>query len=263
MRDPHFHKGKTMKLNRFGTFTLGVLITAISVGAVSYANATGDATIKSCANKKTGAMRYISKGACKKTEKLLSWNQIGPQGLPGAAGNVGPSGTTGAKGETGSAGSNGQNYFAVDAKGKTLGQVVGHSGVSVDVVVDGRIWSAGADEYNFQITQNGSVTAFSDASCAQPLLEIRNGVTINPQGITIDWGADYNFQSTDKAYQANGAPRSWADGDYYHWTGSGPILTCTIYSSASRILQSSYSSLYSLVEVQKPAYTAPLTIVAK
>ena len=85
-----------MKFNRLGAFTLGVVITAVSVGAVSFVNAAGDATINACANKKTGSMRYLAKGSCKKTETLLSWNQMGPQGTPGA---------TGAKGEAGSASS--------------------------------------------------------------------------------------------------------------------------------------------------------------
>jgi hypothetical protein len=84
-----------MKVNRLSTFTLGVVITAVSVGAVSFVNAAGDATIKACADKKTGAMRYIAKGKCKKTETSLSWNQIGPQGLPGTAGAKGESGVPG------------------------------------------------------------------------------------------------------------------------------------------------------------------------
>lgn len=91
-----------MKFNRLGAFTLGVVITAVSVGAVSFVNAAGDKQLKACANKKTGVMRYISKGSCnKKTETSLSWNQMGPQGLPGTAG------TAGAKGDTGTAGTNG------------------------------------------------------------------------------------------------------------------------------------------------------------
>jgi hypothetical protein len=96
-----------MKFNRLGAFTLGVVITAVSVGAVSLTSAAGDATIKACANKKTGAMRYISKGACKKTETSLSWNQMGPQGLSGNAGAKGDTGIAGPKGDAGEAGPSG------------------------------------------------------------------------------------------------------------------------------------------------------------
>ena len=98
-----------MQFNRLSAFTLGVIITAASVGAVTYANAAGNRTLKACANKSTGAMRYISKGSCKKTETSLSWNQMGSQGLPGAAGTNGTNGAAGSKGDTGASGTNGAN----------------------------------------------------------------------------------------------------------------------------------------------------------
>ena len=104
-----------MRANHLGAFTLGVVITAVSVGAVSFVNAAGNGTLKACANKTTGVMRYIAKGQCKKTETSLSWNQIGPQGLPGAKGDTG---ATGAKGDTGATGAKGDTG-ATGAKGDT------------------------------------------------------------------------------------------------------------------------------------------------
>jgi hypothetical protein len=86
-----------MKFNRFSAFTLGVVFTAVSIGAVSFVNAASDKTLKACANKTTGQMRYLTKGLCKKTETSLSWSQMGPQGVAGT------------KGETGVAGANGTN----------------------------------------------------------------------------------------------------------------------------------------------------------
>jgi hypothetical protein len=73
-----------MKISRFSAFSLGVIITAASVGTISFAAASSNVTIKACANKKSGAIRYLAKGKCKKTEKMLSWNQTGPQGAPAA-----------------------------------------------------------------------------------------------------------------------------------------------------------------------------------
>ena len=102
-----------MRINRLGAFTLGVVITAVSVGAVSFVNAAGDAKLKACANKTSGAMRYISKGKCKKTETLLSWNQRGSQGLSGTPGTNGIAGTKGDQGATGAKGDQG----ATGAKG--------------------------------------------------------------------------------------------------------------------------------------------------
>jgi hypothetical protein len=57
------------------------------------------ATIKACANKKTGAVRLISgKKKCKKTEKKISWNTKGVAGANGANGTNGTNGTNGANG---------------------------------------------------------------------------------------------------------------------------------------------------------------------
>ncbi len=101
----------------FKSFAIGFACAALSLGAVTYANAAGDATIKACANKTTGVMRYISKGSCKKTETLLSWNQRGSQGLPGATGAKGETGAAGAKGDAGAAGAKG-DAGAAGAKGE-------------------------------------------------------------------------------------------------------------------------------------------------
>jgi hypothetical protein len=42
------------------SFVLGFGCAALSLGAVTHVNAASDTTIKACANKKTGAMRYTS-----------------------------------------------------------------------------------------------------------------------------------------------------------------------------------------------------------
>lgn len=125
-----------MKFTRLGTFTLGVVITAVSVGAVSFVNAAGDATIKACANKKTGIMRYIAKGSCKKTETLLSWNQMGPQGTPGSTGAAGTKGETGATGPQGLPGTPGSNgaASASSATGFTARSVCGSNGTTLCAV---------------------------------------------------------------------------------------------------------------------------------
>ena len=104
LESPGTSKENEMKLNRLGAFTLGVVVTAAFVGVIPYAYASGDAAIKVCANKKNGAMRYITKGSCTKTETALSWNQMGLQGVAGIPGATGGKGDTGAKGDTGTTG---------------------------------------------------------------------------------------------------------------------------------------------------------------
>jgi len=102
----------------FKSFVIGFLCALLGLGTVTYVNASSDSTIKACANKKTGAMRYISKGSCKKTETSLSWNHMGSQGLSGERGPAGVNGTAGAKGDTGANGAKGDTG-ANGAKGDT------------------------------------------------------------------------------------------------------------------------------------------------
>jgi len=58
--------------------------------------------ITGCVNKKTGILRISSK--CTSSERLISWNKIGPQGENGAIGAQGIKGDIGPKGETGATG---------------------------------------------------------------------------------------------------------------------------------------------------------------
>jgi hypothetical protein len=251
----------------FKSFAIGFACAALSMGAVSYVNAAGDATIKSCANKKTGAMRYISKGKCKKTEKLLSWNQMGPTGLPGSSGKAGlkgDTGTAGTNGATGTNGTNGQNYYAIDATGKTLGPILGRFGTSVDVLIDNIIWNMDVSGYAFDMTQNGNSTSkYSDASCSDAYLEVSIGYVPNPQGVSIDRGSNWKFDSTDKAFRASGNQVSWTGRTIYAWASSGPNYVCTALSDVAKSSYALTHVLYSQTEVTKPTYTAPLTIVAK
>ena len=83
-----------MRMRSTNALLLGIAIGAIAVGATTVVSANGGSVVTACANKTSGAMRYIAKGKCKKTEKLLSWNQMGPQGVSGAQGQPGPQGTT-------------------------------------------------------------------------------------------------------------------------------------------------------------------------
>lgn len=61
--------------------------------AVAASTSTTTTTITACADKKTGELRLANK--CKKSEKKLSWNQVGPVGAVGPAGPKGDPGTPG------------------------------------------------------------------------------------------------------------------------------------------------------------------------
>ena len=78
-------------------------------------------SVTTCYNKKTGALRYLIKGVCKKSEITLSIGQVGPQGPAGANGAQGATGPAGAQGATGPAGLDGAaaNVGATGATGAT------------------------------------------------------------------------------------------------------------------------------------------------
>jgi hypothetical protein len=97
----------------FAVFSLGALAATISMGAVSFATASGGSTITACANKSTGAMRLLAKGSCKKTENKVTWNKQGIQGIPGT-----PSVNGAATSEISADG----NIY--DSSGKYIGQLV-------------------------------------------------------------------------------------------------------------------------------------------
>ena len=76
-----------------------VIALALVVVAGNVTASRSDGTsVTTCYNKKTGALRYLVKGTCKKTEQKLSIGQVGPQGPAGATGATGPAGPTGPAG---------------------------------------------------------------------------------------------------------------------------------------------------------------------
>ena len=246
----------------FKSFLVGFGCAALSLGAVTYANAAGDATLKACANKTSGAMRYISKGSCKKTEKLLSWSQMGPQGTPGIAGETGIAGT---KGDSGAAGTNGQNYYAVDATGKTLGPILGSFGQSVDVLIDNMVWTLDKSTSLIQsTTSSGSISYHGNSSCSAPYFSTEIGTAIITQGISIDFGSDQRAQTEDKAYKVSASQLSLTGLTIYRWKYiSSSSTVCTALTDSEKSLFLLNTALYPLTEVSKPTYTAPLTIVAR
>ena len=250
----------------FKSFAIGFACAALSLGAVTYANAAGDKTLKACANKTTGMMRYISKGSCKKTETSLSWNQMGPQGLPGSSGTAGAKGDTGAAGTNGTAGTsgtNGKTLVAVDVTGKEIGNVLGDGSaggtISPDFLIlnNNRLWRINSTEY--MVGGSGySTNAYSDAACTLPLGVIW---TISSLSVQLTFG---RTEGTDggKTYAAT---TKYADGidmtkPVYRDRGSS---SCTALTTLERSDEYSSRIFYSLAEIPAPTYVAPLLIVLK
>jgi hypothetical protein len=228
----------------FKSFTIGFACAAISLGAVTYANAAGDATIKACANKKTGAMRYISKGSCKKTEKSLSWNQMGPQG---------------------STGTNGQNFHVIDAAGRDLGIAIGiyDQGNTAIILYEGGLWSVStaSSEPDGGLRQSNF---YSDSSCTTILAGVKEAVSPMARGMGVDGNNKTRY------YKASGEQFMWKSRTVYSMIAEGEkfseTYSCKPSSDAgfAGLNEKTKDELVQVVtEVTPPAYTAPFTIVAK
>jgi hypothetical protein len=249
------------------SFVLGFGCAAISLGAVTYVNAAGDATIKACANKKSGAMRYISKGACRKTETSLSWNQIGPQGLPGSAGTIGAKGETGAagaKGDPGTAGTNGQTLFVVDANGQTLGKYLGPLQDAYMFESNNRRWVVTPFRYGFW-SFTGNISFYSDSQCTNRLINIPKDDVVPTDATYVEWNSisDYGPSGTvQKIFiPSNSIKRTAASFTNLYQGGSG--TGCAAASSQTVANIDSYFRFVDATEITKLAYVAPLSIVAR
>lgn len=237
-----------MKSRMFAVFSLGALAATISLGAVSYANAAGDAVLKACANKSTGTMRYLTKGSCKKTEIALSWGKAGPPGLQG------PIGMTGSPG--GSA-----TVRAFDATGKDLGVVLSADTSVVTVLYQDGVWKWSRTAYSSRDVLN----SYRDSSCTipifidEPVLFYSNIQNVWPSSARFVLQRSYDT-TPNKAFRLRGNPiRLNLIQPSYQWDESqqqcgaisweGPIPDNVLF--------------YDLEQVELPAYTPPISLAVR
>jgi hypothetical protein len=88
-----------------GRHHIALLALFLALGGTSYAvtdgfSAASSSKFHACVKKKDGAMRLLTKGRCKRTERAISWNRQGLASLPGASGSPGGTGPAGATGAT-------------------------------------------------------------------------------------------------------------------------------------------------------------------
>jgi hypothetical protein len=90
--------------------------------ALATASQAGAATYYACVKKNGSAHVYTKKPRCRRGEKRLSWNSIGPAGRNGRNGTNGKNGTNGANGATGAKGETGApgGFFGVLPAGKMM-----------------------------------------------------------------------------------------------------------------------------------------------
>ncbi len=76
--------------------TAKIVFLSLLLSVFSGVSATSAQTMKTCVDKKSGVMRLVTKGACKSSEKKVTWSIKGDAGLPGPKGDVGLPGPSGA-----------------------------------------------------------------------------------------------------------------------------------------------------------------------
>jgi type VI secretion system secreted protein Hcp len=86
---------------RNGLILVGVAGLGVAAFAAIAKAAPGDGVIYGCVNR-AGVLRVAASATdCSARETAIQWNQVGPQGLPGAMGPAGPAGPTGPVGPPG------------------------------------------------------------------------------------------------------------------------------------------------------------------
>ena len=106
-----FHVSQFRKLGVFTSALIIALAMVVLAGNFTASQSSGT-SVTTCYNKKTGAMRYLVKGVCKKTESTLKIDNVGTPGATGPAGATGAQGASGATGATGLTGPVGEPGYS-------------------------------------------------------------------------------------------------------------------------------------------------------
>lgn len=250
-----------MRIRPFVAFVAGAVLSAGVVGATTYLRAADGGVVTACANKKTGVMRYLSKGSCnRRTETQLAWNQFGIPGIAGERGEAGARGDTGAKGDVGP---RGESYRVVDAKGRDLGTPIDISnfGMSAEILFQGGVWIVHNNPAE-GASIAGAISAsgyFSDSRCSAPVFNAIAGSldvqTARGSYVSLDRGVIY--------LKPKGSPfRVPATTDLYFLNSkTNPSQCVSARSWDNEFVSTSY--FIDVVETTPPTFDAPFTIVLK
>lgn len=237
-----------MKSRMFAAFGLGALTATISLGAVQYVSAANDSKITACVNKSTGSMRHLTKGACKKSERKLTWNQSGPQFAAA------------------------QDIHVVDASGKDFGVPLKADSNKATVLYDGGVWTLyNQPKPNIEADGNGSASntlihqygLFYDRNCSLPFLTTAGKTNPVPLARAIVVFSD----GTRKYYKAAGSPFSGSSiTNFYSTAYGGPCRPSSDASFPSSFLADVRSSTVfytNVIEVNPPDFLAPFTLISR
>lgn len=209
-----------------------LVFSAVSVSSALYARGS---TINLCANKKTGALRYLKNGSCSNSENKLELDpngevgQTGPQGLQGAQGPAGPAGSDGANGANGS---NASSVMLQDATGAKFVWVPGY------IFWNGMLWpfQAAFDSPNSYI--NALPYYYIDSACTEPFFPASGWAQMDgPQVVRVTTSDNTVNGQILHGWKKTGSLLSiQRASNYYHWGFPGCVAESgTILIDGDRI----------------------------
>jgi hypothetical protein len=228
-----------------------IAIGLIAVTSYSSALYARGSTVTLCANKKSGALRYIKSGNCKSSENKIELDQNGEVGQTGPQGPAGPAGPAGSDGSNGANGSNASSVMLQDATGAKFVWVPNY------ILWNGMMWS-------FSQSVETSVSYISalpyyylDSACRVPIYPANSWAKTD--------GLQKAFVTTSD-HTVNGQILSG-------WRRTGSLLsiqrTSTYYSGISCVSESGnilidgdgITSYYAAEAIAWPVVVSPTTFV--
>jgi hypothetical protein len=195
-----------VKIQKFSTRSIAIAALALAfltfISTNIYFASSSSNEITGCVNKKTGLLRIATK--CTTSEKPISWNKIGPQGIAGPQGLMGESGAVGPQGIPGPQGAKGEMGIAGPPGPVGPAGPQGPAGNNTTTTVVQTVSQKAYDANNNLI---GTVLGVSDQSLT---------VTINGSTISYSTSSGGIFQNTEIVYATPDCT-----GDKYHLAGSG------------------------------------------
>lgn len=179
-----------MRIQKISTRSIAIAAFALAfltlISTNIYFASSNSNEITGCVNKKTGLLRIATK--CTSSERPISWNKVGPQGISGPQGlmgEAGPIGPQGARGEMGFVGPPGPvgpagpqgpagnnttttvvqtvTQKAYDANNNLIGTVLGVSDLSLTVTSNGS--TLFYSTFNGRMIEN-TTSVFLSADCS-------------------------------------------------------------------------------------------------
>ena len=238
-----------MKRVRLVLLIVGV-ITVTSFSSALYARGS---TVTLCANKKSGALRYIKSGNCRSSENKLEIDQNGELGQTGPQGQQGPAGPAGPAGADGSNGANASSVLLQDATGAKFVWVPNY------IFWNGMMWPFVSSIQGSNSYINSMPYYYIDSACTQPIYPTSGMVRVDGPQVALITTSDrtVNGQILHGWKQTGTLQTIQRASSHYHSGGS----SCVAESGALLIDGDRVTNYYAAEAIAWPVIVSPTTFV--